>query len=199
MSSILNIKEERVTYESELKKKDEFIGVKGMIDSLYYFYLIKVGKETQGKNLNEVIKTINKDFPSRNSWSNNDFIYVDEISLNQNFTPWFNTSIIPLKNIQSIEMYIKGDTISEEKINDNLITYSINTHFICISFNNFNKNDFSYSSFYNSESSIIFIKDKNSNLYIMSLAPIGEPYGKGLYKLKAPYKTLEEILDFFGN
>lgn len=190
LSSLLTIKENRIEYESLLYKEDKFFGARGVIDSFYYFSIIKIGK-VDNKDLNDIIKFRTTEIPRRNKWFNYDIISPDPTSINVNFNPFFNIYVLPLANkVDFIEIYVNGKVLTHY-FNNNYIEYQFNSSNIDLTFNNLDKNDFGYIGF-KELSSIVFIKDQ-LNLYIMNISPIVD-IGEGTYMLKVPYKGLKEIL-----
>lgn len=194
LSNLLPMQENRIFYESLLTKKEHFIGARGTIDSSYYFSIIKLGKIRQSQKLYKFIIIRSTDIPERTSWFNYDIISPNPLSIMQNFIPYLNVVILPISILNKLEMNVRGRVNSYAMISDTILEYEIDSSNIDFSFNDLNKNDFRYASFYNSKSSIIFIEDKFNNLYIMNLAPIIELKAEGGYNLKAPYKSLQEIL-----
>lgn len=193
LSTLLPIKEKRIFYESLLNKKDDFIGVRGTIDSSYYFSIIKLGKIKPDQKLDKFVRIRVTDIPERNSWFNYDIVSANPLSMMQNFTPFINIVILPISVLNKVEMYVKGQVDSYEIIGDTILEYKVNSSNIDFSFNDLNKNDFGYIGF-KELSSIVFIKDKSNNLYIMNVSPFIDITDDGTYKIKTSYKSLQELL-----
>ena len=190
VTTILNLSKDRITIENEIFNKKEFIEYNCIIDSMYCISIIRVGKITNIE-LFSSLHFRKQDFPSRDGWFRFDITtphpmaMIDMVPVNH--FPWYNVFLLPLKEIDKINIFVNGKVVDKEYINEILVSYFIEAYSTTFSFNNINKGDlmFSYSAIDNPILvNIFFTVDKKMNLYI----------GCASTKRGTP-KTLKEILD----
>ena len=187
---ILDIPKDKITMESETYNKKEFIEYDCIIDSTYYITIVKVGKISNTK-LQNCLRFANQPIPSRENWFNYDLMSPAPFPLDGFTTPYFaifNVFTLPLKEIDKINVFVNGKIISKEYINDNMVSYFVEScSSTTFSFNNINKFDmeFIYAEISNPlPANIFFTIDADKNLYI----------GCASTKTGTP-KTLKEILN----
>lgn len=194
ISSLINISENRLTYEAEYYLKDHFLGISCLLDSTYYLSITKVGQLSTNKSMQDIIYFSSIPFLDRNSLFNrNDIIAKTVVSTNETSAIFYNVSILPINQLSKVNVYLKNKILSKNIISKDIIEYIFNSSNINFSFNDFNKNDFGYVGF-DGKSSLIFLRDISNNLYIISLSPIIKLEEDGSYRFKSPYKSLKEIL-----
>ncbi|MBO4543321.1 MAG: hypothetical protein J5725_09100 [Bacteroidales bacterium] len=189
VTAILDISKDRITMESETYNKKEFIEYDCIIDSTYYITIVKGGKISNTK-LQNCLRFANQPIPSRENRFNYDLTSPAPFPLDGFTTPYFaifNVFTLPLKEIDKINVFVNGKIISKEYINDNMVSYFVESRSTTFSFNNINKFDMEFIYAEISDplpANIFFTIDADKNLYI----------GCASTKTGTP-KTLKEILN----
>jgi len=189
VTTILNVSKGRITAESETYNNKIFIQYDCIIDSAYYITVVKVGKMMNINYLNNLYFA-NEQFPSGDSWFSHPMMSPSPYQLEGFFSPYiviYNVFLLPLKEIDKIDVFVYGEIIDKEYINGTTVSYFIESPGIAFSFNNRNRSDlvFAYVQIINPiPINIFFTIDVDRNLYI----------GYAFTKTGTP-KTLKEILN----
>lgn len=187
LSAIIDIPKERIDYESEAYIHKKFVEYDCVVDSSYCITVIKVGKFRRTDNWRN-INISKSNFPSRDGWFSNylgspgPFFDIPIV-----YIPCYNFSLLPLNEIQSVSIYLDGNIIKKEYINDHTFNFVVNATRLSVSFNNINKEDlfFSYAK-----------KEKPplSNIFF-SITPNNDFYIGYVSTFNGTAKTLKEIIN----
>lgn len=156
-----NINDYIITEEYSTFYNDVLICYECIIDSIYQFSITKVGSLANKDNLG-LYKTSNSFIKSKHSRR------MCSTVTPVNYSPSFDSGVIPLNKIDSLEIFVNGHINKTVVKKTNLVAYSLNIGSVVFSFNDHNNMDLYYIDVHspNSNSFLFFYLDKNSLLYI---------------------------------
>ncbi len=156
-----NLKDYIITEEYSTFYNDVFICYECIIDSIYQFSITKVGTLANKDKLG-IYKTSNSFIKSKHPRQ------MCSTVTPINYSPSFNSEVIPLNKIDSLVIYVNGQFNNTVVKKTNLVAYSLNIGSVVFSFNDHNNMDLYYIDVHspNSNSFLFFFLDKNSLLYI---------------------------------
>lgn len=173
VTTLFNIKENRITDHSTIYNKDEAIEYYCCIDSLYLVHVVRIGKIDDVIFPDKINFSSKEDFPfGKQSFFNSTIppalspIYLDFLSS-------YDVRLLPLTDIEKIDLYINGEMLKNDTITYHILSYSIKATSISYSFNDSNKEDMNSMSKYNPDppvSKLIFYRTSDAMLYIINIS-----------------------------
>ena len=161
ISAIVDTNKHCITEDYTTFYDEAFVCYDCIIDSVYQFSITKVGSLANKDNLG-LYKTSNSFIKSKHSRR------MCSTVTPVNYSPSFDSGVIPLNKIDSLEIFVNGHINKTVVKKTNLVAYSLNIGSVVFSFNDHNNMDLYYIDVHspNSNSFLFFYLDKNSLLYI---------------------------------